>query len=131
MTIVLLSSVEKPDDHAGFQEHQRELIFKSECSINSRLNVINSLFPLFQGLCKLGSSAGGDASLRAMADGSSANLSRSCIRLLQDTESSSDTAQWAVEGLAYLSLEAEVKEELVSEDATLKRLMQLPKVRLR
>lgn len=37
--------------------------------------------------------------------------------------------QWAVEGLAYLTLDADVKEELVEDKAALQALFQLARVR--
>ncbi|XP_076457084.1 protein unc-45 homolog B-like isoform X2 [Babylonia areolata] len=79
------------------------------------------------GLCKLGSFAGGDASEHPMADGSTLKLSRICRKFLVNTNKDSDLGKWATEGLAYLTLDAEVKEELAADTSALKVIFDLAK----
>ncbi|KAL8594973.1 hypothetical protein ACOMHN_038770 [Nucella lapillus] len=79
------------------------------------------------GLCKLGSFAGSDASARPMADGSTLKLARICRKFLVNTSKDSDLRRWATEGLAYLTLDAEVKEELISDTPALKSIFDLAK----
>nr|KAG5698913.1 hypothetical protein BaRGS_006807 [Batillaria attramentaria] len=79
------------------------------------------------GLCKLGSFAGTDASQTPMADGSTQKLARICRRFLVNTARDHDLRKWATEGLAYLTLDAEVKEELVDDTEALKSIFELAK----
>ncbi|KAL5106058.1 hypothetical protein TcWFU_001538 [Taenia crassiceps] len=81
------------------------------------------------GLCKLGVLGGGDASIKSMADGSTVILMKACRRLLlgesakekSENEVCSDAVsmRWAIDGLAYLSLNGEVKEALVEDGVLL------------
>ena len=41
-----------------------------------------------------------------------------------------DLRKWAVEGLAYLTLDAEIKEELVKDEAAIQALVDIAKVSL-
>ena len=63
------------------------------------------------GLCKVGSSHGGDVSRRVFAEGSSLKLSRQCRKYLINS-GKWEMKKWSVEGLSYLSLDGDVKEEL-------------------
>ncbi|VDK31557.1 unnamed protein product [Taenia asiatica] len=81
------------------------------------------------GLCKLGALGGGDASIKSMADGSTVILMKACRRLLlgesasekpeNGARSDATSMRWAIDGLAYLSLNGEVKEALVKDAALL------------
>lgn len=79
------------------------------------------------GLCKLGSSGGTDASIRPFSEGSTLKLAEACRRFLIHPNTNPDTKRWAVEGLSYLSLDAEVKEKLVEDQAALTAIMGLAK----
>ena len=50
-------------------------------------------------------------------------------RYLKNPGKDADLRKWATEGLAYLTLDAEVKEELVEDEEALRSLIDLAKVR--
>lgn len=52
-------------------------------------------------------------------------------RWLCNDQIDASTRRWAVEGLAYLTFDADVKEEFVEDEAALKALFQLSRVALR
>ncbi|VVC29343.1 Tetratricopeptide repeat,Armadillo-like helical,Armadillo-type fold,Tetratricopeptide repeat- [Cinara cedri] len=79
------------------------------------------------GLCKLGSSGGTDASIRPFSEGSTLKLAEACRRFLIHPNTNPDTKRWAVEGLSYLTLDAEVKEKLIEDGAALQAIMGLAK----
>ncbi|KAI5722706.1 hypothetical protein M8J76_012346 [Diaphorina citri] len=72
------------------------------------------------GLCKLGRS---DASIRPFADGSTRKLAEACRRFLVNPARDPDIRRWAAEGLAYLTLDAEVKEALIEDKPALAALV--------
>lgn len=80
------------------------------------------------GLCKLGSSSGTDAGWRPFADGSTLKLAEACRRFLINPAKDKDMRKWAVEGLSYLTLDAEVKEKLIEDRNALHALIDLAKV---
>ena len=49
-------------------------------------------------------------------------------RFLKNAKKDHDLKKWAAEGLAYLSLDADVKEELVDDSQALKAIIQLAQV---
>jgi len=51
-----------------------------------------------------------------------------CHRFLSNPSRDIDLRRWAVEGLAYLTLDAEVKEELITDPDSLSGLMDIAKV---
>jgi len=77
------------------------------------------------GMCKLGSSGGHDASIRPLADGSSEKLAEACRRFLVNPTKDRDLRRWASEGLAFLTLDADVKEKLVDDEPAIKALIEL------
>lgn len=79
------------------------------------------------GLCKLGSSGGTDASIRPFADGATTRLAEACKKFLLSTKKDNEMRRWAAEGLSYLTLDAEVKEKLVSDKPALHALFNLAK----
>lgn len=79
------------------------------------------------GLCKLGSSGGVDASIRPFADGATLKLAEACRRFLIKPGKDKDIRKWAADGLAYLTLDAEVKEKLIEDEAAIKALIDLAK----
>lgn len=79
------------------------------------------------GLCKLGSYGGTDYGLQAFSEGSTLKLCKEVQRFLVNARKDHDLKKWAAEGLAFLSLDADVKEEVVSNVETLHALMDLAK----
>lgn len=77
------------------------------------------------GLCKLGSYGGLDASIRPFADGSTMKLAGACRQFLVKPGKDRDIRKWATNGLAYLTLDAEVKEKLIEDRPALRALIQL------
>lgn len=79
------------------------------------------------GLCKVGSSGGLDASIRPFADGATLKLAEACRRFLIKPGKDKDIRKWAADGLAYLTLDAEVKEKLIEDTAAIQALIELAK----
>lgn len=79
------------------------------------------------GLCKLGGMGGSNVNARTFAEGSGLKLERACVKFLLSASKRDRLYKWAVEGLAFLSLDAEVKEALVSKERVLKILCSVPK----
>uniref|UniRef100_A0A803TW90 Unc-45 myosin chaperone A n=1 Tax=Anolis carolinensis TaxID=28377 RepID=A0A803TW90_ANOCA len=77
------------------------------------------------GLCKLGSAGGTDFSMKQFAEGSTLKLARQCRKWLCNEAMDRGTRHWAVEGLAFLTLDADVKEELLEDKAALQALFHL------
>ena len=77
------------------------------------------------GMCKLGSSAGTDASMRPLAEGSNEKLAEACRRFLVNPSKDQDLRKWATEGLSFLTLDADVKEKLVDDEPAIKSLIEL------
>ena len=78
------------------------------------------------GLCKLGCLGGSDVNARTFAEGSGLKLQRVCCKFLLGTGKHSRLYKWAVEGLAFLSLDAEVKEAIVSNKKAINMLCKIP-----
>ncbi|XP_072838271.2 protein unc-45 homolog A [Pogona vitticeps] len=79
------------------------------------------------GLCKLGSAGGTDFSMKQFAEGSTLKLARQCRKWLCNEAMDVGTRHWAAEGLAFLTLDADVKEELLEDKAALQALFLLAK----
>ncbi|XP_042647773.1 protein unc-45 homolog B isoform X2 [Tyto alba] len=79
------------------------------------------------GLCKLGSAGGTDYGLRQFAEGSTEKLAKQCRKWLCNTSIDARTRKWAVEGLAYLTLDADVKDDFVEDELALQAMFQLAK----
>ncbi|XP_038615615.1 protein unc-45 homolog B [Tachyglossus aculeatus] len=79
------------------------------------------------GLCKLGSAGGTDYGLRQFAEGSTEKLAKQCRRWLCNPAIDTRTRKWAVEGMAYLSLDADVKDDFVQDGPALQAMFQLAK----
>ncbi|CAN0394828.1 protein unc-45 homolog B [Lampetra fluviatilis] len=77
------------------------------------------------GLCKLGSAGGTDYSMRQFAEGSTEKLAKQCRKWLCCPTIDNRTKRWAVEGLAYLTLDADVKDDFVEDEAALKAMFDL------
>ncbi|NXW21244.1 UN45B protein, partial [Circaetus pectoralis] len=79
------------------------------------------------GLCKLGSAGGTDYGLRQFAEGSTEKLAKQCRKWLCNTSIDARTRKWAVEGLAYLTLDADVKDDFVEDELALQAMFELAK----
>lgn len=77
------------------------------------------------GLCKLGSYGGQDASIRPFADGATKKLAEACRRFLVKPGKDKDIRKWAADGLAYLTLDAEVKEKLIEDKPAIQALIEI------
>ncbi|XP_049627446.1 protein unc-45 homolog B isoform X1 [Suncus etruscus] len=80
------------------------------------------------GLCKLGSAGGTDYGLRQFAEGSTEKLAKQCRKWLCNASIDTRTRRWAVEGLAYLTLDADVKDDFVQDIPALQAMFELAKV---
>ncbi|CAG2213903.1 UNC45 [Mytilus edulis] len=80
------------------------------------------------GLCKLGSAGGSDASDKQFAEGSTMTLAKVCRKFLVNPSKDIEIRRWATEGLAYLTLDADIKEELVNDTPALKSLIEVTTV---
>uniref|UniRef100_A0A8B9VDZ1 Protein unc-45 homolog B n=1 Tax=Anas zonorhyncha TaxID=75864 RepID=A0A8B9VDZ1_9AVES len=80
------------------------------------------------GLCKLGSAGGTDYGLRQFAEGSTEKLAKQCRKWLCNTTIDARTRKWAVEGLAYLTLDADVKDDFVEDEQALQAMFELAKM---
>eukprot|EP00043_Microstomoeca_roanoka_P011215 m.105726 g.105726 ORF g.105726 m.105726 type:complete len:1030 (+) comp15129_c0_seq1:201-3290(+) len=67
------------------------------------------------GLCKMASVGSGAKNLRSMSETSMINLAKKLRPLLIEPGHSDDVRKWAAEGMAYLSLDADVKELIVND----------------
>ncbi|XP_035999482.1 protein unc-45 homolog B isoform X1 [Fundulus heteroclitus] len=81
------------------------------------------------GLCKLGSAGGDDYSLRQFAEGSTEKLAKQCRKWLCNPQIDSKTRKWAIEGLAYLTNDADVKDDFVEDEFAMKAMFELAKSR--
>ncbi|XP_069622258.1 protein unc-45 homolog A isoform X1 [Ranitomeya imitator] len=79
------------------------------------------------GLCKLGSAGGTDFSMKQFAEGSTLKLAKQCRKWLCNEGIQASTRRWAVEGLAYLTFDADVKEEFVEDKAAMQAMFSLAK----
>ncbi|XP_075417521.1 protein unc-45 homolog B [Tenrec ecaudatus] len=79
------------------------------------------------GLCKLGSAGGTDYGLRQFAEGSTEKLARQCRKWLCNAAIDTRTRRWAVEGMAYLTLDADVKDDFVQDIPALQAMFELAK----
>ncbi|NXG68642.1 UN45B protein, partial [Baryphthengus martii] len=79
------------------------------------------------GLCKLGSAGGTDYGLRQFAEGSTEKLAKQCRKWLCNTSIDARTRKWAVEGMAYLTFDADVKDDFVEDQPALQAMFELAK----
>ncbi|XP_069758538.1 protein unc-45 homolog A-like [Narcine bancroftii] len=79
------------------------------------------------GLCKVGSAGGTDCSMKQFAEGSTCKLAKQCRRWLCNDSIQSSTRRWAAEGLAYLTFDADVKEEFVADQPAMHAMFELAK----
>ncbi|CAL8296897.1 protein unc-45 homolog B [Gadus morhua] len=79
------------------------------------------------GLCKLGSAGGDDYSMRQFAEGSTEKLAKQCRKWLVNPQLDTRTRKWAIEGLAYLTNDADVKDDFVEDEPAMKAMFELAK----
>uniref|UniRef100_A0A6Q2XL17 Protein unc-45 homolog B n=1 Tax=Esox lucius TaxID=8010 RepID=A0A6Q2XL17_ESOLU len=79
------------------------------------------------GLCKLGSAGGTDFSMKQFAEGSTLKLAKQCRKWLCNESLPPASRRWAIEGLAYLTFDADVKEDLAEDRNALQAMFQLAK----
>ena len=77
------------------------------------------------GLCKLGSSGGSNVNAKPFSDGANVKLEKTCRRFLVSSKKEDNLKKWAAEGIAFLSLDAEVKEALIQDKPALQVLFKL------
>uniref|UniRef100_A0A669C5Q4 Unc-45 myosin chaperone A n=1 Tax=Oreochromis niloticus TaxID=8128 RepID=A0A669C5Q4_ORENI len=77
------------------------------------------------GLCKLGSAGGTDFSMKQFAEGSTLKLAKQCRKWLCNETLPPASRRWSVEGLAYLTFDADVKEDLVEDKNALLAMFDL------
>ncbi|CAG0894401.1 unnamed protein product [Darwinula stevensoni] len=109
---------------------------KAKSIVSQGTNILKSLYQskddhikvrALVGLCKLGASGGTDASYRPFAEGSTLKLAEACRRFLIHPAKDRDMRKWAVEGLSYLTLDAEVKEKLIEDKPAINAMIELAK----
>eukprot|EP00056_Hartaetosiga_gracilis_P005802 m.89143 g.89143 ORF g.89143 m.89143 type:complete len:1024 (+) comp12287_c0_seq2:79-3150(+) len=72
------------------------------------------------GLCKMASVGSGAKNLRSLNENTMIDLAKKLRPFLISTDYDEDTRKWASEGLAFLSLDADVKEFIISDENILK-----------
>lgn len=77
------------------------------------------------GLCKIGSVGGSDASFKVFSESAMHSLVKACKKILINPGKDRDLKKWASEGLVYLTLDADIKEELISDTETIGALINL------
>ena len=70
---------------------------------------------------------GTDAAFKPFSDGSIHKLTSACKKFVTSLNKSRDIRRWAAEGFAYLSLDADVKEELVNDPLVINAMIDLAK----
>lgn len=75
------------------------------------------------GLCKMGAQSGGNPKAGGFSEGSMVNLAKKLRPFLVGKDVTIDSKQWAAEGLAYLTLDADVKEYAVHDPEILAALL--------
>ncbi|XP_058450270.1 protein unc-45 homolog B [Malaya genurostris] len=118
----IIAAASKKDKAKGLIQSGAEILKKLYTSKNEEIRV-----RALVGLCKLGSSGGLDASIRPFADGSTKKLAEACRKFLIKPGKDKDIRKFAVEGLAYLTLDADVKEKLVEDRPAIQALIELAK----
>ncbi|XP_055614210.1 protein unc-45 homolog B [Uranotaenia lowii] len=118
----IIAATSKKDKAKGMAQSGAEILKKLYASKNEEIRV-----RALVGLCKMGSSGGLDASIRPFADGSTKKLAEACRRFLIKPGKDKDIRKFAAEGLAYLTLDADVKEKLVEDRAAIQGLIELAK----
>ena len=74
------------------------------------------------GLCRVGSVGGSSVNARTFTEGDTLKLEKMCLKFLVSTKKDHRLRKWSVEGLAFLSMDAAVKEALTNNEVALKAL---------
>lgn len=74
------------------------------------------------GLCRIGSVGGSNVNARTFTGEATLKLEKMCRKFLVSTKKDRHLQKWSVEGLAFLSLDAEVKEALIGDKTALQAL---------
>lgn len=114
-------SASKKDKATGILSEGIDILKKLYNSKNNAIKV-----RALVGLCKLASCRGSDASVKLLADGSTEKLENACRKILCSSMDF-DSKKWACDGLAYLSLDADVKHILIQDHSSIKALFELAK----
>lgn len=77
------------------------------------------------GLCKLGSVGGSNVNARTLVEGSTVKLEHVCRKFLVSSKKGESIRKWAAEGMAFLTLDAEVKEALTGDTPALNTLFSM------
>lgn len=80
------------------------------------------------GLCKVGSTGGGDVSSKVYKKETVLKLYKSARSFLVRPREEMELRKWASEGLSFLTLDADVKEALIQDGPALKSLLDLAKI---
>ncbi|CAF0734157.1 unnamed protein product [Adineta ricciae] len=115
----IVLSASKKDKAAGILSLGSEILKNLYQSANEQIKVIALV-----GLSKIASSKGTDSAANLVTEGSCQTLALACCKFLT-TSPNFDIRRWAADGLAYLTLDADVKEDLVDNTAALKALFSL------
>ncbi|CAF2646097.1 unnamed protein product [Rotaria sp. Silwood2] len=115
----IVLSASKKDKAAGILSLGSEILKDLYQSANEQIKVIALV-----GLSKIASSKGTDSSANLVTEGSCQTLARACCKFLT-TSGKFEIRRWSADGLAYLTLDADVKEELVDNLPALKSLFNL------
>lgn len=112
-------SASKKDKATGILSEGIDVLKKLYQSKNQQIKV-----RALVGLCKLASCKGSDVSIKLLADGSAAKLEKACRKILCSAPDY-DSKKWACDGLAYLTLDADIKTALANDPASLSVLLEL------
>ncbi|CAF3735363.1 unnamed protein product [Adineta steineri] len=115
----IVLSASKKDKAAGILNLGAEILKNLYQSANEQIKVIALV-----GLSKIASSKGTDSSANLVTEGSCQTLALACCKFLT-TSPSFDIRRWSADGLAYLTLDADVKEDLVNNLSAIKSLFNL------
>lgn len=117
----VIYSASKKDKATGILSDGIDILKKLYQSKNQSIKV-----RALVGLCKLASCKGSDTSIKLLADGSSNKLEQACRKILCNNQDF-DSKKWACDGLAYLTLDPDVKEVLCNDAKALKSMYELTK----
>lgn len=79
------------------------------------------------GLCKMASFKGTDYSIKTLDEGENLILAEDCIKYLTNPNRDKDLWKWATEGLAYLTLDADIKELIMLDREAIKSIIEVAK----
>lgn len=114
-------SASKKDKATGILSEGIDVLKKLYQSKNQQIKV-----RALVGLCKLASCKGSDVSIKLLADGSASKLEKACRKILCSAPDY-DSKKWACDGLAYLTLDADIKQVLATDIASLQILFDMCK----